>query len=97
MSNDSGAMHLAGAVGAKLVALFGPTIERETAPRPTTDDSWLTTDDRRPTTTILVHPVWCRPCMLRECPLDHACMRGIGVDDVRAAVDRTMIGNLRCS
>ena len=29
-------------------------------------------------TTILTHPVWCRPCMLRECPLDHRCMRGIG-------------------
>jgi len=21
--------------------------------------------------------VWCRPCMLRECPIDHRCMTGI--------------------
>ena len=32
VSNDSGAMHLAGAVGTPLVALFGPTREYETAP-----------------------------------------------------------------
>ena len=32
VSNDSGAMHLAGAVGVPLAALFGPTRERETAP-----------------------------------------------------------------
>ena len=32
VSNDSGAMHLAGAVGTPLAALFGPTRDRETAP-----------------------------------------------------------------
>ena len=26
---------------------------------------------------MLTHPVWCRPCMLRECPFDHQCMRGV--------------------
>jgi heptosyltransferase-2 len=31
---------------------------------------------------LLTHPVWCRPCMLRECPLDHACMNGIPVAQV---------------
>jgi heptosyltransferase-2 len=38
----------------------------------------------------LSHPVWCRPCMLRECPLDHGCMAGIGVDAVLAAARRTL-------
>jgi heptosyltransferase-2 len=38
----------------------------------------------------LSHPVWCRPCMLRECPLDHGCMLGIGVDAVLAAARRTL-------
>ena len=60
VSNDSGAMHLAGAVGVPLAALFGPTREKETAPLTRTADVGL-----------LIHHVWCRPCMLRECPFDH--------------------------
>lgn len=67
LSNDSGAMHLAGAVGVPLAALFGPTRERETAP--------LARRGRR--VEVLINHVWCRPCMLRECPLDHRCMRGL--------------------
>ena len=39
------------------------------------------------TSVVLTHPVWCRPCMLRECPLDHRCMRGIDVD-ARASTRR---------
>jgi hypothetical protein len=34
--------------------------------------------------------VWCRPCMLRECPLDHACMQGIGVPRVLDATRRML-------
>ena len=69
VSNDSGAMHLAGAVGAKLVAIFGATNEARTAPLPAGAGA--------PAASILTHPVFCRPCMLRECPIDHRCMRGI--------------------
>ncbi|MBI2828744.1 MAG: lipopolysaccharide heptosyltransferase II [Acidobacteria bacterium] len=76
VSNDSGAMHMAAAVGTPLVALFGPTREYETAP--------LTRSGRR--AEVLTHPVWCRPCMLRECPIDHRCMKGITPDRVRAAL-----------
>ena len=32
VSNDSGAMHLAAAIGVRVVAVFGPTREKETAP-----------------------------------------------------------------
>ena len=67
VSNDSGAMHLAAAVGTPVVALFGPTKEYETSP--------LTRHGRQ--SAVLTIPVWCRPCMLRECPLDHRCMKGI--------------------
>lgn len=67
VSNDSGAMHLAAAAGAPIAALFGPTRDRETAP--------LTRGGRR--ADVLINPVWCRPCMLRECPIDHRCMRGL--------------------
>ncbi|MGE5243211.1 MAG: lipopolysaccharide heptosyltransferase II [Betaproteobacteria bacterium] len=79
VSNDSGAMHLAAAVGAPVVAIFGPTDERMTAPG---SPSAL---GRRPSA-ILQHPVWCRPCLLRECPLDHECMRGVAPSLVLSTV-----------
>jgi heptosyltransferase-2 len=78
VSNDSGAMHLAGAVGVPVAALFGPTREYETAP--------LTRAGGR--SEVLINPVWCRPCMLRECPLDHRCMQGLSPERVFEAVDR---------
>jgi heptosyltransferase-2 len=73
VSNDSGAMHLAVALGVRVTAVYGPTDERVT--RPLGDAH-----------AVLTHPVWCRPCWLRECPIDHRCMRGISVDRVAGAV-----------
>lgn len=72
VSNDSGAMHLAAALGKPVVAVFGPTNERAT--RPIGDHHVLTAS------------VFCRPCMLRDCPIDHRCMKRIGIDDVYGAV-----------
>ena len=72
VSNDSGAMHLAAAAGVPVVAMFGPTDERVTAPLGDHD--------------VLVHRVFCRPCMLRDCPIDHRCMKGISVDAACAAL-----------
>jgi heptosyltransferase-2 len=80
VSNDSGAMHLAAAVGTPLVAIFGPTREYETAP--------LTRAGGR--AEVLTHPVFCRPCMLRACPIDHRCMKRITPERVRLAMDRLM-------
>jgi heptosyltransferase-2 len=77
VTNDSGAMHLAAACGVAVTAVFGPTDERAT--RPLGDGH-----------TIITHPVWCRPCMLRECPLDHRCMLGIAPADVTAAARRIL-------
>jgi heptosyltransferase-2 len=74
LTNDSGAMHFAAALGTSVVALFGPTNERETRPL------------GRGRRVVLTHDVWCRPCMQRECPLTHRCMRGIAVSTVSAAV-----------
>ena len=74
VSNDSGAMHVGAALGVPLVAIFGPTNERETRPVGRLDP------------VVLSHDVWCRPCMLRECPLTHRCMRGVRVETVLAAV-----------
>ena len=80
VSNDSGAMHLAGAVGVPLAALFGPTRERETAP--------LSRKGGR--IEVMINHVWCRPCMLRECPLDHRCMKRLSSERVLATVTDLM-------
>ena len=77
VTNDSGAMHLAAAVGVPITAVFGPTRDRET--RPPGDAH-----------AVLTNPVWCRPCMLRECPLDHRCMTGVNAADVLSAARRTL-------
>ena len=76
VSNDSGAMHLAAAAGVPVTAIFGPTNERATAPLGEHD--------------VLLEPVFCRPCMLRECPIDHRCMKRISPDAVYASVVRRL-------
>ena len=78
VSNDSGAMHLAAAIGVPVTAIFGPTDERVTAPLGDND--------------VLVHEVFCRPCMLRDCPIDHRCMKRISVERVFDAVSHRLIG-----
>jgi lipopolysaccharide heptosyltransferase II len=77
VTNDSGAMHLAAAAGVSVTAVFGPTNERATRPL---GDAHV----------VLTHDIWCRPCMLRECPLDHGCMRGVAPGVVLDAARRTL-------
>ena len=84
VSNDSGAMHLAAALGVPVVAIFGPTDERVTSPVAGRAPGGLVTPD------VLTHPVFCRPCMLRDCPIDHRCMKGVTVEAVTAAVSRRL-------
>jgi heptosyltransferase-2 len=79
VSNDSGAMHLAGAVGARVVAIFGATNEHRTSP--------LRASAESPEPRIVTHEVFCRPCMLRECPIDHRCMSGISARTVYAGLE----------
>ncbi len=74
VSNDSGAMHVAAALGVPVTAMFGPTDERVTAPRGARQ------------TDVIVRDVFCRPCLLRECPIDHRCMKRIDVDTVFKSV-----------
>jgi heptosyltransferase-2 len=61
-----------------VIAIFGSTSERATRP--------LAREGVR--AEVLTNPVWCRPCMLRECPIDHRCMTGIEPGQVLAAIDR---------
>ena len=69
VTGDSGPMHVAAALGVPVVAVFGPTDWRETAPR----------GDRH---RVIREPVHCSPCKLRECPIDHRCMTRISADRV---------------
>jgi len=77
ITNDSGPMHIAAALGIPTIAVFGSTDERVTGPY-------------GPRTRIVKHPVECSPCLLRDCPIDHRCMNGVSVDDVCNAA-RTLI------
>jgi heptosyltransferase-2 len=78
VSNDSGAMHLAAAAGAPVVAVFGATNEQRTAPLRASVDG--------PDARVVATDVWCRPCMLRECPIDHRCMTGISAKRVAGEI-----------
>lgn len=69
VSNDSGLMHIASSLKVPLIAIFGPTIPKKTAPL-------------SEKTKVLYQPVDCAPCKYRECPFDHKCMGVIGVDHV---------------
>jgi heptosyltransferase-2 len=73
VTNDSGPMHLAAALGLPVAALFGSTDERTTGP--------VGARAR-----VVKHLVACSPCGRRECPIDFRCMKGIAVDDVYQAV-----------
>ena len=73
VGNDSGAMHVAAAVGLPVVGIFGPTDPEAT--RPVT-----------PLFTLVREPVFCSPCLLRHCPIDHRCMTRISVEQVFRAV-----------
>jgi heptosyltransferase-2 len=90
VSNDSGALHLGAALGLPVTAIFGPTDERRTGPRGVPVEQFTTAEASGPPAALLTTRVWCRPCMLRECPIDHRCMRRISVDAVLEATKRML-------
>jgi len=69
LTNDSGAMHIASALGVPSVTVFGPTDETATGPL-------------GPAARLVREPVDCAPCLLRECPIDHRCMTRVTADRV---------------
>ncbi len=76
LTNDTGPMHVAAALGTPVVVPFGSTSPELTGPG-------LPGDPRH---RLLKSDAPCSPCFLRECPIDFRCMNGIGVERVVEAV-----------
>ncbi len=69
ITTDTGSMHLAAAVGAKVLALFGPTAPWRTGPYGRSN-------------TVVRSGIDCSPCFQRTCGKNVKCMTGITVADV---------------
>ena len=69
LTNDSGAMHIASALGVPTVAVFGATDHVATGPTGSLAG-------------IVREQVECSPCLLRECPIDHRCMTKVSAQRV---------------
>jgi heptosyltransferase-2 len=78
VSNDSGLMHVAGALDRPLVVVYGSSSEKMTPPT-------------APNAEIVSIDLSCRPCFKRECPLGTlACLEGIEARRVFDAVERVV-------
>ncbi|NWG04142.1 MAG: lipopolysaccharide heptosyltransferase II [Syntrophaceae bacterium] len=77
VTNDTGTMHVAAAVGTPVVALFGSTPPHMTGP-------W---GDHH---AVVKKDVECSPCWKRICPTDHRCMELITVDEVEEIVNKKL-------
>ncbi len=80
LTNDTGPMHVAAALGTPVVVPFGSTSPELTGPG-------LPGDSRH---RLLKSGVPCSPCFLRECPIDFRCMNAIAVERVAEAVAQVM-------
>ncbi|MEP6389774.1 MAG: lipopolysaccharide heptosyltransferase II [Halioglobus sp.] len=80
VSNDSGLMHIAAALGVPTVVIYGPTSPDFTPPL-----------SKR--ATVLASEIDCAPCFQRECPLGHhGCMSQMPVQRVAEALDELLAG-----
>lgn len=72
LTNDSGPMHIASALGLPTVAIFGAT-------------NHVTTGPTGPLARVIRENVECSPCLRRECPIDHRCMTRVEAGRVAQA------------
>jgi len=85
VTNDSGPMHVAAAVGTPVVAIFGPTNPRRTGPHGTGHR-------------VLAGRAPCSPCYRRQClyagsTMNRCCMTNIGTDEVADLLIETWRGS----
>jgi lipopolysaccharide heptosyltransferase II len=76
LTPDTGPMHLAAAVQAPLIALFGPTAPWRTGPYGNNH-------------VILRKPLACSPCFKKKCPTME-CMKSLSVEEVLEAVEKKL-------
>jgi heptosyltransferase-2 len=69
VANDSGLMHVAGALDVPVAAIFGSTNPRATSPLGTRGE-------------VIYKGVTCSPCLKTHCPTDFRCMEMISADEV---------------
>jgi len=74
---DSGALHVAAAVGVPVVSLWGATSAQRSTP-------W-----GQERGVVLGHAS-CAPCFLRDCPIGRVCMRSIEAETVRGRVEAAL-------
>jgi lipopolysaccharide heptosyltransferase II len=77
ISNDSGPMHLAAAIGIPVLAIFGPTDPLRTGP--------FGTPHR-----VITAPAECRPCFRASCRRGGECLTAIGAERVAEAAERML-------
>jgi len=68
ISNDSGSMHLAAAIGTPTIGIFGSTDPARSAPPENC--------------TVIKKEIACSPCSRRECPTDFRCMTSISAEEI---------------
>lgn len=78
ISNDSGLMHVAAALGRPLVAIYGSTSPDHTPPL-------------GKQVTVVQEPIDCSPCFKRDCPLGHhKCLRDLHPEKVMSALTQLL-------
>ena len=80
LTNDTGPMHVAAALGVPVVVPFGSTSPELTGPGNPGD----------PRHALIRSEAACSPCFLRQCPVDFRCMKGIEVATVVEAIQRIL-------
>ncbi len=82
ITNDTGPMHVAAAVGTPTVALFGSTSPAWTRPFGLGHE-------------VIYHQTECSPCFQKTCPIGYICLHRIQVEEVLRSMRKILAGKTR--